>query len=78
MEPVAFTLREVISVGAIFFSLGGLTAWTTVNTLNIRALWDKKQDINVCVTEHTHVSESLERIEDQVDWLVKDRKNGGS
>lgn len=70
-----FTLREVMTIGSICVSFGGLSVWTYINAKGITALWDKKQDVAVCIPAHTHIEKDLKEIKDDVKTLI--RMNGG-
>ena len=70
-----FTLKEVIALGSVCSSFGALGAWTYFNQKNITALWNQKQDTNVCVTAHAHIEDDIKEIKGDVKTLLK--RNGG-
>lgn len=77
MTPITFTLKEAAMLGAGFFALGGLFARSLIQGKSIAVLWEKKQDIKVCETEHTHVTKELAEIKTDVKWLRNREENGG-
>ncbi len=74
---MTFTLKEVMSIGGICASIGGLGVWTLVNTKNITSLWDKKQDVKVCDPKHSAIESDISEIKIDVKWLRNNRENGG-
>jgi hypothetical protein len=76
-QLIGFDWEFIWAIGSVLIFCGTLIAMVRTHGKNITALWNQKQDKNVCIPEHTHVNDTLDRIESNVDWLVKRAKNGG-
>ncbi len=74
-DPFMAHVTENWRMYAFIGSVGGFGTLIRVHSRNISKLWDVKQDKAICVNEHKHVTETLDRIEKNVEYLV--RKNGG-
>ena len=69
-----FTIREVIMIGGVCVSIGGIFTWTLINTQNITALWKQKQDTNVCFTAHGHIESDIQEIKADVKMVLKETR----
>ena len=69
-DPLITHLAGNWQIYGLLVLCGGVTANVKTLKANVTKLWEQKQDINVCDSEHKHVSESLVRIESKVDQLL--------
>ncbi len=74
-DPIMGHLTENWRIYGFVAACGGFGNLVRVHSKNITALWSQKQDKNVCDNEHKHVTDTLERIEKNIEYLV--RRNGG-
>lgn len=72
---LTFNLKEVITIGVGFFSIGGLFVWSIVHSKGISALWSHKLDCDVFKATMTPMQVSITEIEGDVKEIL--RINGG-
>lgn len=68
------TMAGVVGFG---IGLGKTMAKQATADKNITALWAQKQDVNVCDTEHKHVTLTLNEIKEDVKEILRIKRNGG-
>ena len=76
-DPVTTHIAEHYQIYGLVIFGGGVGNMVRVHSKNITALWAQKQDINVCNTEHKHVTATLNEIKDDVKEILRIKRNGG-
>lgn len=68
---MTFSIKDIIAIGAVFSGFGALSTWSIIHSKNISALWNQKQDKNVCEPTHDTIKKDISEIKADVKTLLR-------